>query len=164
MELFKDWAMTIAGIVVFGSACEVILPGGSFRKYTRLAIGLVLIVTILTPFRDASKKTLSLPEIAVEAYTQREQMEETQKEDVVKLYRQNLSQKMEAALRESLGVANVKVSCQVEEEDADTFGTIQKVDVLMKEDLHHKAVEILHRDFGIHPERITVRYLKESGE
>jgi hypothetical protein len=114
--------------------------------------------------RNASKETLSLPEIAVEAYTQREQMEETQKEDVIKLYRKNLSQKMEAALREALGVTTVKVSCQVEEEKADTFGTIQKVDVWTKEDLHHKVVETLHRDFGIHPERITVRYLKESGE
>ncbi|MBQ2614265.1 MAG: stage III sporulation protein AF [Clostridia bacterium] len=168
MELFKDWAMTIAGIVVFGSACEVILPGGSFRKYTRLAIGLILIVTMLKPFQGVSKGTLSLPEITVESYTQRAQMEESQKEEVGKLYRQNLARKMEASLKEALGQETIKVSCQVEEEDMDTFGTVQQVEVLIKaktnEDLQHQATEVLHRDFGIHPERIAVRYLKESEE
>lgn len=170
MELFKDWAMTISGIVVFGSACEVILPGGSFRKYTRLAIGLVLIVTMLNPLKGLSKGEveLFLQEISTEAYNQREQMEQTQKEDVVKLYRQNLARKMEASLQESLGDTNIKVSCQVEEQDADTFGTVQKVEVLVnaegKEDLHHRVTNVLHQDFGIHPERIMVRDLKESEE
>ena len=45
----KAWTMSVAGIIVFGSICEMILPGSLYKKYVHLAIGLMMILSVLSP-------------------------------------------------------------------------------------------------------------------
>ena len=169
MELMKSWAITLAGIVVFGSACEVILPDGIFRKYIRLSIGMVLILTLLSPVQDLLKKgeSYEMPKISRQAYTQRNDMEKTQREQVLELYQKNLNTKMQKSISSRLGECIFELQCKVEEESPDTFGTILNVYVLTKQeekaDFVQEVKTILYQDFGVSKEKVTV-LSKESIE
>ena len=162
MELMKSWAITLAGIVVFGSACEVILPDGTFRKYIRLSIGMVLILTLLSPVQELLKKgdSYEMPEISRKAYTQRSDMEQTQRGQVLELYKKNLNTKMSRAICSRLGESVFEVQCKVEEENPDTFGTILNVHVLTekeeKADFAEEVKTILYQDFGVSKDKVTV--------
>ena len=168
MEAIKDWAMTMAGIVVFGSACEVMLPDGTFRKYVRLAIGMLLVLTLVAPLNALLKEDweLNFPEVPVATYTQREQMQEEQSEDVIRLYRENLEKKIRISLQTRMEAISIKVACSIEEKIPETFGTIKAVDVTLDAESTAERSEtikdILYREFGIKEKRVTIRYLKES--
>ena len=168
LEMLKDWAMTIAGIVIFGSICEVILPGGTFQKYVRLAIGLMLILTLISPVQQLLHMEWSPDYFTgdhVAAYQQRAEMEERQKKDVIRAYQQNLAQKMQVSIRARLGPIPAEVRCQVEESDPERFGTVTEVLVIVDAernlDVTDQVEEILERDYGIGKKQITVRYLEE---
>ena len=170
MDGLKEWAMTIAGIVVLGTACEVILPDDNFRKYVRLAIGLVLILTLASPLTRVLNRDIEvqLPQISHTAYKQREEMEETQREDIMCLYQRNLNAKIENTLAQRLGEIPVKVRCSIETDNPDTFGTIDQVAVLVDasygKDVSQEIEQSLYQDFGVNKKKVTVRYLKESNE
>lgn len=170
LELLKQWAMTLAGVVIFGSLCEVILPEGSFQKYIRLAVGLLLVFTLIAPLRQFLQLDFSGTELfdsGTQAYLQREEMEEQQKNDVIRIYIQNLNQKMKQSLQTELGETDLEVHCQVEE-SAENFGNIREVLVLLRTNRDESASaeikKILQREYGVNEKRITVRYLKERDE
>lgn len=169
MELLKNWAMTLAGIIVFGSACEVILPDGVFRKYIRLSIGMVLILTLLSPVQKFLQegKNYEFSEVSRKAYTQRNQMEEVQRVEVLQLYQSNLNTKMQNALRSRLGERPFEVRCKVEENNPDTFGSILKVTILTEEEEKSGFIdeikEILYRDFGVSKDKVTVESKESIG-
>lgn len=170
MEALKDWAIMLAGIVVLGSASEVILPDSSFRKYVRLAIALVLMLTLLSPLKNLlyRKPEFQIPQISQAAYRQREEMEATQKEDVMRLYSIRLNEKIEQALIQRIGKIPIDIQCRIEEDDPDRFGTIRHVLVLVDAEYGNNITdgikESLYQDFGINKNRIDVRYLKESNQ
>ncbi|MEE1013063.1 MAG: stage III sporulation protein AF [Clostridia bacterium] len=170
MEVLREWAMTVAGIVVFGSACEMILPDGNFRKYVRLAIGLVLIMTLVSPLQGLLKNEIDfdIEEKSLDAYTRKNDMEERQQTDVLRLYRQNLNEKIQTSLTERLGNIPMEVRCSVEENDPETFGVIREVAVMVDaaygKDITQGIGEILSKDFGVEEKKLTVHYLKESNE
>ena len=167
LEALRNWAMTIAGIAVFGSICEIILPEGNFQKYIRLAIGLVLILSMVAPILNFShiNSDDSLFEVNSKAYEQRSEMEEKQQIDVIRLYKENLSQKIENSLNQDIKDDEFDVRCEVEESDRETFGSIKSIAVLIyaneDTDLTSKIASRLKSDYGISKEIITIRYLKE---
>lgn len=170
MEVLREWAMTVAGIVVFGSACEMILPDGSFRKYVRLAIGLVLILTLVSPLQGLLKNKIDLDiaEQSMDAYSLKNDMEKQQQADVLRLYRQNLNEKMQASLTERFSNTPMEVRCTVEERDPETFGVIREVAIMVDaacgKDITQEIGEILSKDFGVEEKKLKVHYLKESNE
>lgn len=163
LEGLKSWAMTAAGITVFGSICELILPSGSFQKYIRLAIGLVLILTIVTPIQrflhiSADEDIFT---VTSQAYDRHSEMSERQKQDVILLYKQNLSQKIVASVKEGTG-ETAEAECDVEENDRENFGNVKKITVFIYTEessaLTGRIETLLKRDYGIEKEKITVRY------
>lgn len=170
MEVLREWAMTVAGIVVFGSACEMILPDGSFRKYVRLAIGLVLILTLVSPLQGLLKTEMDfdIAEQSIDAYSLKNDMEGQQQTDVLRLYRQNLNEKMQASLTERFNNIPMEVRCTVEEKEPETFGVIREVAVMVDAaygiDITQEIGEILSKDFGVEEKKLKVHYLKESNE
>lgn len=41
--------MSIAGIIVFGSVCEMLLPNNTYKKYLQTVIGIMLIFAAVSP-------------------------------------------------------------------------------------------------------------------
>lgn len=163
MEFLKNWAITVAGVVVFGTICEVILPNGVFRKYVRLTIGMILVLSLLSPLQKWMHGDVDLEKIELsrEAYEQRSDMEEVAQKEVIRLYRTNLNTKMQNVIHAYLGEISVEVRCDVEESNPDTFGTILWVTVLTDRecglDVKEKIKKGLSDNFGINETIISIQ-------
>ncbi len=170
MDGLKEWSMTIAGIVVLGSACEVIMPDDGFRKYVRLAIGLILVMVFISPVQEFLHRGVQVeyPELSYTAYQQREEMDDVQKEEVIRLYQKNLNTKIKDALSNHIGTTPLQVRCSVETEKADTFGAIDHVLIIMDAEceieVSHLVKECLSQNFGVSKTNVTVTYLKEQNQ
>ncbi len=170
LDFLREWAMVLAGVVVFGSLCEVILPDSSFQKYIRLAIGLILVLTLIMPMQQLLRFKLPQEDASAVskavAYREREEMEERQKKEVMRIYKQNLNQKMAMSLEKRLGNVTAEIRCDVEEKKAEEFGAVQEVLVLIdaaqSSDVTKQVKKILTQDYGILEQQVVVRYLKEQ--
>lgn len=162
--------MTIAGVIVFGSMCDMLMPENGIKKYIRLALGLILVISIITPvvsllggFRDGS-----IPQIESEqenAYTSYSQMEERQREDITKIYRENVGAKINSTLEsEYPGRA---FETRVETSDSqENFGEILRVDVVVytnsetgeeqRKDLSSSVEETINQNYGVDKKNIYV--------
>ena len=170
MEALRDWTMTIAGVIVFGSMCDMLMPENGIKKYIRLALGLILVISIITPvvsllggFKDGN-----IPQINSEqenAYTSYSQMEERQREDITKIYRENVESKINATLEtEYPGRA---FETRVETSDSqENFGEILRVDVVVytnsetgeeqRKDLSTSVEETINQNYGVDKKNIYV--------
>ena len=163
MEFLKNWAITVAGVVVFGTICEVILPNGVFRKYVRLTIGMILVLSLLSPLQKWMHGDVDLGKIELsrEAYEQRSDMEKIGQEEVLHLYRTNLNTKMQNVIHAYVGEISVEVQCRVEESNPDTFGTILWVTVLTDREcgsgVKEKIKQGLYENFGVSETIISIQ-------
>ena len=170
MEALRDWTMTIAGVIVFGSMCDMLMPENGIKKYIRLALGLILVISIITPvvsllggFRDGS-----IPQIDSEqenAYTSYSQMEERQREDITKIYRENVGAKINSALESKYPDRTFET--RVETSDSqENFGEILRVDVVVytnsetgeeqRKDLSSSVEETINQNYGVDKKNIYV--------
>ncbi|MGE5589700.1 MAG: stage III sporulation protein AF [Bacillota bacterium] len=60
MQEVKEWALAIAGIVVFASLLEMLVPTGALKRYVQLAMGLLVLLTLLTPVLGVLQRTHDL--------------------------------------------------------------------------------------------------------
>jgi len=60
MEWISNWIMQIAGIIVVGAICELIMVEGELKKYVKLVAGLVLMLTVIRPIIVISSNTFQL--------------------------------------------------------------------------------------------------------
>ena len=150
-DFFKSWILSLSGVIVFGSMCEMILPGGTYKKYIHLAIGLMLILTVLTPFtKDRVDTELEIPDGTGE-YTSRVTAEERQNEDIIRIYKQKLCEGM----KEELGGGCVEVECDICEED-EAFGSIERVRIRTEGELCADASDRLKQRYGLSDDKITI--------
>lgn len=154
IKALQDWAMVLSGVAVFGSLCEVILPEGSFQKYIRLALGMVLVLALLSPVREfLLEGWRDNEEMIQERYQKTEEMEETQREEVLRIYKTRLNQKILSTLQR-YGISG-KVECVVGEKEKN-FGEIEEVQVWASEQDSPKIYEILQKEFSIAESRIVI--------
>ncbi len=82
-DALRMWILTLSGIIVFGSLSEMLLPGGVYKKYVQLAVGLMLTTAVLKPLAEGFPEEVSLP--AMNAYEQSMDMDTKQRADVLKI-------------------------------------------------------------------------------
>lgn len=50
MEFIKNYITSLGSVAVLCALCELLLPSGDIKKYARLAAGLLVIATAISPF------------------------------------------------------------------------------------------------------------------
>lgn len=113
------WITGIAIVAILGALIDIILPNGSFRKFTGFIIGLVLLVMILQPLislmgqaggieKLIQKNTLNYS--AAAASYQADNFEELQRQQLEKTFRKNLESSLARQLSSAAELENVKVA------------------------------------------------------
>lgn len=152
LEFLRNLALSVSGIVVFGSLCEMILPNGVYKKYIHLSIGLVLVIAIISPI-------ISFDKVDEITYIELEDMEEAQRDDILKLYKKNLVLNMK---KEIEGVAGVDfdIKCDICDTEED-FGKIKDIRIIVDAEKNVKisdiAIERLREKYA---QNIIVKYLR----
>lgn len=121
MEALKDWAATIAGIVVFAGLLEMLAPSGSMKRYVQLSMGLLILLTLVRPVvgvlertRDLAWETeaawaapgLSLDSVLAKA----EDLRRSSAEQQLSLYRNRLEQAAAERAEAALGGRTVSAT------------------------------------------------------
>lgn len=149
IEFLKSMTMSVAGIIVFGSVCEMILPDGSFKKYLHLAIGLMLILAFLSPLSDKEGKAdAEIPKIEAES------IEAAHSEDVLRLYTDKLGKRVEQEIKDRTD-ADTEVSCSVSSEEK-TFGAIEKLEIACTPGIENEIYAVAREVFDVPRERVVI--------
>ena len=131
MEWLRDWIMQIAGIIVLGAVCDIIITEGEMKKYVKMVMGLVLIFAIIQPVTKASPNLMEfkLPQTKqMRAAELKNRLGEKEQESLLKIYRQKVSKSVENEIYTKWKVqANADVT--VEEDDQSRFGNIKTLTI-----------------------------------
>lgn len=160
-EFFRGWAMSLAGVIVFGSVCEMLLPGGTYKKYLHLAIGLILILTLVSPFAEGRPDVeFELPDWFAEETSVNP--DDRQNADIIRIYKQKLCENIKRKLEPLAGI-DFEVKCEVSTE-GESFGSIKTVQIIADADaglrISDAALSALKSDYGLTDESISVKYVE----
>ena len=162
MEWLRDWIMQIAGIIVLGAVCDMVLNEGVMKKYVKMVMGLVLIFAIIQPIvketHDFTEFKLPQP-TQVHAAELKNRLGEKERETLLNLYRQKLSKSIENEIY-TKWKSYATVDVTVEENDENKFGNITEIKVEFAGDVDLSENEIkdfLGERFEVNPMDIKVR-------
>ncbi len=158
-EFLKAWAMSLSGIIVFGSVCDMLLPNDVYKKYIHLAIGIILILALISPFAEGRFEIeASLPVFSEMYDTEAEGQE---REAVIKVYKNKLCEKMKADIEEIAG-ARFDIRCEINKEE-ERFGEIEEIRIIADAGggvrINERAIEIICDRYGVSRDKISVKYI-----
>ncbi len=162
MEWLRDWIMQIAGIVVLGAVCDMIINEGEMKKYVKMVMGLVLIFAIIQPVTKATPSMVEfkLPQTTrMQAAELKNRLGEKEQESLLKIYRQKLAKSVENEIY-TKWKAQAKVDVTVEEDDQSHFGNIKTLSVEFADSCDISVDEIkeyLGDRFDVNTNNIKVR-------
>lgn len=170
MDNIKEWIATLSGIIVFGSICEMIMPEGKFNKYTRLVIGLILVIALISPVYSVVENGISDEFLlnSVEVYNNDFSLniDEYQKNKIISLYKRKLEEKAKESVLKEVDGFSAQIKFEVEEGDEKDFGAIKKITVLSDSKFNSNQVtkikRILKNDYQISENKIVILHFKEK--
>lgn len=165
-DALKEWTLVVSAVVVFGTICEIILPDGSFQKYTRFVIGLILISTLATPIYsllNLKPNIENLIDERAELYTDYTKMEEAEGKAVFKVYKEKMEQKMLWSLQENVSKDILDVDCDIDN-SKENFGNIKRVRVYVGREGKSISDRIYRciKNYGIEENLVYIDLSKEK--
>lgn len=154
-EILRSWILSVAGIIVFGSMCEMILPGGNYKKYIQLTIGLILVLAFLSPLTAKTSGTYlgDIDDIGAE-YKEREVNDTERYGDITKIYKMKLCE----AIKSEIGSVNdeTEITCDICE-DKENFGKIKMIKIKTNSAvISDDVIEKIKEGYGLADSEITV--------
>jgi stage III sporulation protein AF len=135
----RQFVENIIVIMILAAFLQMILPEGGMRRYVQLALGLIMVLTLLTPLVSLAQNPFSVTELLGQATLQTnweelrvkgKMFQEKNDQVLLENYRQVLSSQVKQLLEQQ---AEVQVTaCQfdlVEDRDAEDFGRIRSLQV-----------------------------------
>ena len=125
-EFLKAWTMSLSGIIVFGSLCDMLLPNDAYKKYIHLSIGIILILALISPFTDGKFEI----EASLPAFSEIHdiEVEGQEREAILRVYKNKLCEKIKTDIE---GVAGVEfdIRCEISEEE-ESFGEVEEIRII----------------------------------
>ena len=169
MEALKSWAIVVTGTVIFGSVCEILMPEGNLRKFVRVALGILLVFSIAKPLVNISDKDFMLGEIKqsrIMASDYTKMLDEENKFQIIKTYKNNLNNKIESAILEKDSGIVAEVKVDVETESEKNFGDIKSALVIvtgLAEENSSETIFAVLNEFGVPNKKVDIKYIRQRG-
>ena len=129
MDFFTEWITNIIIFVLIATVIDLLLPNSSMQKYTKMVMGLLLIVIILSPIlkllsTDFDAAIASMPSI--------DSLEQKNMENLIDLQKKEIQASQDAYILEEVAV---QLKQTAEEELMDQYGLkISNIDLIMDEE------------------------------
>ncbi len=160
MEFMREWVMQVAGVIILGTVCDLIMIEGEIKKYVRPIFGLILILSIVRPITAlSSEKFESFPSgydrLSAQRITQN--IEKKDLEIVRRLYVKKLEEKATEELKTKTK-NDFSVSVTVKE-DMESFGEIKSICVTGHSEKFKDSEikKILAEKFGIEENLVNIK-------
>ena len=158
-EFLKAWAMSLSGIIVFGSVCDMLLPNDVYKKYIHLSIGIILILALISPFAEGSFEIEASLPVFAEVYDK--EADGKEREAVLMVYKNKLCEKMKEDIEDIAGV-RFDIRCEVNEGE-ENFGEIEEVRIIADASdgvrINERAIAIICDKYGVSRDKISVKYI-----
>lgn len=160
-DVLRAWAMCLSGIIIFGALCEMILPENSMKKYVHLAIGIMLVLALISPFVNKKYEfEFNIP--SEDAYAQCENMDDNMRDKTIRIYNKKICENIKNDIKNVAGI-DFDIRCDISE-DEKSFGNIERVYILADASkgvkINDAIFEILEKRYLILRDMVTVKYLK----
>ena len=135
----REWITNITMIAILGALVDIILPGSSFRKYTKFLFGLVILILFLRPitrlldpaydFESEIFRNALVQNTEATAF-QSSRMEEEQKQRLENNFRENLEKELAFQLERTAGLENASVAITFRKAEGETdLSTMERIDI-----------------------------------
>lgn len=152
MNTLKELVRSLAAIIILTSFLEMLLPDTKMKSYTRLVLGLFVIVTILSPilsfignYSQFPVQAWAVPSNTGELDTILENAEEitTQsQESAIEEYSARIEQQIAAIVKLTPEISNVEVEVKLKKEETPySSGKIDKISIAGRLDTGDKMQE-----------------------
>ncbi len=142
MEFMKSWITNITVVIIFTMLLDMLMPNGDMKKFTKVIMGLLIILVIVKPFMMAKnwgtqfEATMS----QTQAYLDDTESGDSQNiaafqnNSALDLYKEKLSEKVKEIVqdREELKDRDVEVNVDIENDmNKEDFGSIKGIHVFV---------------------------------
>lgn len=121
IESIREWIRDLAVTVIFAGFIEMIVPFGTMQKYVRMALGLLILLTVLNPVLDIIHRPVNFEETARKVWAagpldtgqileRAAGIRRATEARTVEVYRQRVQASVEAVTSRVDGVAGARVS------------------------------------------------------
>ena len=149
MAVIRDWIIDIITIVMISVFAEILMPEGDFKKYTKLVIGVIIMIFIIKPVLRATTEEYMLDSYTAGAMNQLEQqkisrqnniLQQKQTEQVMKAYREKLSSQMKETIESMsrLNIADFDFDINEDSESRD-FGAVKAIRMVLNAEGSHES-------------------------
>ncbi|HBK86635.1 MAG TPA: stage III sporulation protein AF [Firmicutes bacterium] len=139
----REFVRNVLIIVVLASFLQIILPSGSMRRYAKLALALVMVLTILGPLLKLTKTSWDLNDVLGQAEAQTAWSELKASSELLKrqndlsllrTYRNLLGSQLQDLVKRNEEVELVAYQIElVENQQAEDYGSITSINVKCRE-------------------------------
>ncbi len=163
MDDIREWFMAITGVIILSALGDGILPSGSIKKYVKLLFGLIMVIVVCKPFLKNDIENFRIETANTKAYAKTKNMEEEERETVLRLYKANMAKQISASLEGISQDCEIEVQLDVETQDMDYFGKIRGVTVTVKTGdkelyINDSVEEIISKTYGVPKKNIAIKY------
>ncbi|MDK2798703.1 MAG: stage sporulation protein [Clostridiales bacterium] len=147
----RSWIVNIITVMMLTFFAEMLIPNGKFKRYSKLVLGLIVIITIIKPIVQISNREMWLNKITVDTsnYLDRSKVTEQSKimkqkqiDQIVRTYYNNLTDQIEKRVQSISKEYTTKVKVNVDTDiNSSGFGSIRGIEVLLSPDEHSSVVE-----------------------
>lgn len=142
ISLLKQFVESVLVIMILAAFLQIVLPPGGMRRYAQLAVGLIMVVTLLNPLLALLRTPFSLSDLLGQAKLQTaweelrvkgQLLQQQNDQTLLQSYRQVLAEQVREVVEQS-GDA-VMQDCRfelVEDRQADDFGRILSLSVVVR--------------------------------
>lgn len=148
----SQWLQTIILIVLIATFLDMLLPNSGMQRYVRLVMGLLILLTIITPVLQFFQNDLSADKIAlrimnIQSNSVGNQLEQIKKygeqlmqhneQDTEQFVRKQLEQLIQAQVEEDFGmrVKSVHVTLYKEKNKQQEYPVISSVQLILDKDI-----------------------------
>ena len=136
------WIKSIVLVVLFASFLELLLPASSMQRFVRVIVGLLVMLTIISPvadivqhkyfLSDVTAMDIRAPDRSKRVIQDTGKVMEQRDLLVLEVYRKDLAQQVRAVVIAMDGVADAKIAVNLKETPGGKPGAVNKIIVYIQ--------------------------------
>lgn len=134
----KEWIIGVAITIIFISIVDLVMPDSGFKKYAKLATGLIVIITVISPLFKLLKGGIGVEKyiedytaaLSLDKGTDTSQVDAMVNDEIIRLFKENLKEEIEEDISTCLNKTCKVTALEVNEDtSSNSFGKILYIEI-----------------------------------
>ncbi|MGE4282237.1 MAG: stage III sporulation protein AF [Clostridia bacterium] len=141
MDIFRNWIINIITVMIVSFFVEILMPDGSFKKYSKLVLGLIVMIVIIKPIVQLSDSEALLNRMTIETANyidrakvteQSEVLQQKQTQQIVSTYQNKITEQINQRVKSVSGQYDANAKVQIDTNlESSGFGSIRNIEIVL---------------------------------